>query len=94
MNDSTLFISALSLFFGFGCGAGVIRNIKGTNMAKLKLAGMIIVTAVITFIQYYKYRSFVDAEAEFIKIMEPIFFGSIAFGALLSCTVYGLVKDA
>ena len=94
MNESTLFIVVLSLFVGFGCGAGVIRKFKGTDKAMLKLAGMVLVTAGFSVLQYFKYQSVVGTETEFINIMKPMLFGSIAFGALLSCSVYRLVKNA
>ncbi|EAR61592.1 hypothetical protein [Neptuniibacter caesariensis] len=94
MNESTLFIVVLCLFVGFGCGAGVIRKFKGTDKATLKLAVMVLVTAVFSVLQYYKYQSVVGTEIEYINIMKPLFFGSIAFGALLSCSVYRLVKNA
>ena len=94
MNDSTLFIIGLSLFFGFGCGIGVIRQFKGKEKANLKLASMVVVTAGFSVIQYFKYQSNVGVETEITSTLRPLFFGSLAFGALISCTVYRLVKIA
>lgn len=94
MNESTIFIVVLSLFFGFGCGVGVIRHFKNTDKAMLKLFAMVLVTAGFSILQYFKYQSVVGADTEFIIVMKPIFFGFIAFGALLSCSVYRLVKNA
>jgi len=93
MNESILLVVILSLFFGFGCGAGVIRQFKGTEKAMLKLAGMVLVTAGFSILQYFRYQTVVGTETEFINIVEPTFLGSIAFGALLSCTAYKLLKN-
>lgn len=92
MNESILFIVVLSLAFGFGCGIAVIRKIKGSEKAKLKLLAMVVATAGLSVLQLFNYRKAVAAEAEGLATLEPVFFGMLAFGALLSCSVYKLVK--
>ncbi len=55
---------------------------------------MALVAAGFSMLQYFNYQSVIGSETEVINIVKPMLFGSLAFGTLLSCIVYRLVKNA